>query len=285
MRSATLLEAVDKAIRAAAAKAKLDAVLPLEATCEKALAAAFRKQGKAFVALLDKHPDRWPAKVQEAALREEVSRDPEWEDEFDAAATESLSAFETPLTATATAAMKAGLMQAVATMGIDMSFDLKNPRAVAYLKAHGAELVSKIDETTRDYIRTVVSQGVEEGWSYDRVAKAIIERYDEFAVGRPQEHIESRAHLVAVTEASHAYEAGNNQVTQSLVDAGLEMEKAWLLADENACPDCTADAEAGWIPWDDSFPSGADTPEDSHPACRCAGMTRSVGSEPSEEES
>ncbi|GAH30166.1 unnamed protein product, partial [marine sediment metagenome] len=47
-------------------------------------------------------------------------------------------------------------------------------------------------------IAKVVTKGVGEGQSYDKVAREIKSRFNQFAVGKPQLHIQSRAHLVAV---------------------------------------------------------------------------------------
>jgi len=159
---------------------------------------------------------------------------------------------------------------------LGIQFGLQNPRAVDYISRVGAALVTKIDETTRDYIRTVITTGVREGQSYNEIAKAITSRYSEFAVGRPQLHIDSRAHLVAVTEVGQAYSEGNHIVGETLRDAGLKMEKRWLvMGDERTWPVCMGNEGVGWISFDQMFPSGHMRPL-AHPACRCDLLMQAV---------
>lgn len=159
---------------------------------------------------------------------------------------------------------------------LGIQFGLRNPRAVEYISRVGAALVTKIDETTRDYIRTVVTRGVREGQSYNEMAKAITERYRQFAVGLPQKHIDSRAHLVAVTEVGQAYSHGNYLVGEGLRDHGLKMEKAWsTMGDDRVSDGCRENEAAGWIPFDDAFPSGHLRPL-RFPGCRCDLLLRAV---------
>ncbi len=193
---------------------------------------------------------------------------------MDAAEEATEGIFEDILIAAAAEGLALGAAEASRNFLIELSFNLENPRAVAYLDEYGAELVASIDETTRGYIRTIVSQGVEEGWSYNQMAAAITKRYAEFAVGRPQLHIDSRAHLIAITEIGNAYEAGNAIVVEDLQDSGLQMEKFWqTVNDARVDPECQADQDAGWIPKGDAFPSGHMRPL-AHPGCRCTALYR-----------
>jgi hypothetical protein len=158
-----------------------------------------------------------------------------------------------------------------------ISFSLSNPRAVAYLKEHGAEQIPGIDETTRATIRDILVRGRQEGWAYDKVAKAIIEQFPEFAVGTPYEHIRSRAHLIAVDETSKAYGEANYQVALGMDERGLPMEKKWAASpDEKTCEVCLGNAAVGWVPVRRPFPSGHQR-EPAHPACRCNTQYRWMG--------
>jgi hypothetical protein len=158
-------------------------------------------------------------------------------------------------------------------LAIEGSFTLANPRAVAYLRDYGALRVAGINETTRQYLQTVITDGVEQGWSYNRMAKAISDRYAEFRVGVPQKGIRSRAHMIAITEAGDAYSQGTMGVAQDLAAAGLAMEKHWLVTGGEICPLCLGNGAEGWIPLDDDFSSGHSRPL-GHPGCRCALQTR-----------
>lgn len=106
------------------------------------------------------------------------------------------------------------------------------------------------------------------------MAQAISDRFVEFAVGRPQEHVESRAHLVAVTEVGDAYEHGNEIVVNDLAAAGLRMEKKWdTIGDGRVSDGCRENEQAGWIPIDEEFPSGDMRPL-RFPGCRCTALYR-----------
>ena len=45
-------------------------------------------------------------------------------------------------------------------------------------------------------------------------------------------------------------------------------EKRWV-TEPDACDDCMMNADAGWIPADEDFPSGDEEPPLIHPRCRC----------------
>ena len=164
--------------------------------------------------------------------------------------------------------------QLLAETGFEIDFDLDHPRAVEYLEKHAAEAVTQINDTTRDRIGNIVTQGLDEGWSYQKMADEIENRFEEFAVGRPQEHIRSRAEHVAVTETANAYESGLNEVAGEMKKQGLEMEKYWENVGDNKVSDgCQENTNAGWIPYDESFPSG-DQHSPRFPGCRCSILYR-----------
>ena len=145
------------------------------------------------------------------------------------------------------------------------SFELANPTAIAYAQRRGAELVTAIDATTRRETKAVITRGLMEGKSYGEVARDLRDLYDGYA-GR-------RALTIAVTEATKAYSAGTMDIAHVLQDNGLAIVKSWD-AEPDCCADCGANADDGWIPLDDAFSSGWDSPGDSHPNCRCNVQTR-----------
>ncbi len=171
-------------------------------------------------------------------------------------------------------AMTLAAQTLIAELAVETAFSLANPRAVAYLQQHGYGLISQIDAVTRGNIATIVNNGVAEGWSYDRIAQEISSLYSEMAVGKPQLHIDSRAHLIAVTESGNAYEAGNSIVVTDLQDAGLQMQKKWLtVGDERVSDGCAENEAQGWIPFAQSFQSGHMQPL-RFPGCRCTTLYR-----------
>lgn len=278
MRATDLLPILDRFLEAIARTRRERALAKATQRAESALSRAFQEQGRVFVEL-------WDTAAREAGLREGPPPPPPpppppgdaaltlpWEQYFGEAELQTLQLFEGPIQALAETAIQAGARAAIADLGADISFNLANPRAVAFLEQYGARQVTRINETTRDEIRRMVTRGVEQGISYDQVAKDITARFREFAVGKPQLHIESRAHLVAVQEAGEAYEHGSLTVGRQLQDAGIQMEKKWSTVKDSRVSDlCRQNEAAGWIPLGSSFPSGHDRPL-GHVACRCTAL-------------
>lgn len=275
-----MLPALVAFLEAASVAAKWRTLQPLEERLTRAMARAFRAQGRAFMEEFSALRPRFAERARAARwgrdhrrLREAITES-DWFSLFDAAAQETLRLFLAPIQETAAQALTLGAGEVLADIGMDVAFNLRNPRAVAYLEEHGAALVTQINETTRDEIKRIVTQAVDEGWSYNRTAQEIISRFSQFAVGKPQLHIDSRAHLVAVTEAGHAYEAGSAIVVQDLQDAGLVMEKSWLtVGDDRVSDGCRANQEEGWIPMSQPHQSGHMHPL-RFPGCRCTELYR-----------
>ena len=292
---AVLVEALDRLLEASMQVVREERLAPIERRLERNITQAFRAEGRAFMrgfAHLN-DPSKFP--LDEA----------QWMRYLVAAQAETLPLFTAALDPAVKEALMAGVLStaeslpgamptteslreavdipvvvdwlvnmAVTVLGI--RFDLRNPRAVAYLEEHAAALVTRIDETTRDYIRTVIVEGASVGASYNEMAKRLIERYKEFAIGKPQKHIDSRAHLIAVTEVGEAYSRGNYIVGEGLRDAGLQMEKSWdTVGDDRVSAGCRENEAAGWIPFDATFPSGHLRPL-RFPGCRCALLMRTV---------
>ncbi|MHB1131664.1 MAG: phage minor head protein [Chloroflexota bacterium] len=275
----TLVEALDRFLEVAGAvrhnRRKRRALAPLERDLTRALAKAFRRQGKAFVKRFAALKDRFPTET----MLESAIGNWEWEGLFDEAALATLKAFAQPLSRAARKALLKGALQAIADAETAVAFDLKNPRAVAWLQDFGGTRVKRVNDHTKEVIGRIVTQAGEEGWSYNRTAQAITQRFEEFAAGKPQAHIDSRAHLVAVTEVGDAYEEGNFQAAQALQDIGLEMEKKWSDSGDGKVSDgCQANSAAGWIPLNQPFPSGHQRPL-RFPGCRCDLLTRRKGAE------
>lgn len=163
-------------------------------------------------------------------------------------------------------------------IGLGIAFDLANPRAQAYLREYGAQLVTRINETTRQEMQDLIFSMVEDRATYDQIARAIKDRWSEMAIPKPQGHIDSRAHLIAVTEVGNAYEYGNMTAVKDMASLGLQMEKSWLtVGDDRVSDGCAENEGAGWIPLDEPFPSGDQAPL-RFPGCRCTALYRRAGS-------
>ncbi len=252
-----LLPSIKRFLREARRARKTATLTPAEQKLRRSMARAFRAQGAAF--LRRWHPVREadPA-PDDASVPADVRG---WEAALADAQEETYSDFVGPLAEDIAAALASGAAQALGEMSLDVAFDLSNPRAVAYLRNNAADLVTGINSTTRDQLRTVIADGVERGASYGEIAREISGRFDDFA--------SARAELIATTEMGNAYAEGNMIIGRDLRDAGLTMEKSWLTAgDDRVDPVCDQNEGDGWIPIDESFSSGDDRPT-AHSGCRC----------------
>ncbi len=267
---AAFAAALDRFLEAAGVIAKTRALGPIERRLEAAMRRAFALQERAFLRRFARLRPLFAESLREALA------ETDWGPAFDDAAKATANDFINPINVAVTAALAAGGEAILADLMVGGSFDLANPRAVAYLRDYGATLVSGIDDTTRQYIKTIITEGVDKGWSYNRMAKAISERYGEFRVGRPQLHIASRAHMIAVTEVGNSYARGNAIVAEDLAAAGLEMEKEWIVTGGEICSICLGNEAQGWIPIAQAWSGGVMTPLQ-HPGCRCAAGYRRVG--------
>ena len=268
-----VIEAIDRLIEANAPLRKQTALAKPERKLTAAMARAFRAEERAFLARLKQRQAAFPSE----SLREVAERI-DWEDLYDDAATETQLKFAEPLDEFSAKLLQAGMTAAATELDLETTFDLAHPEAVAYLEQKGADRVTKIRDTTRDRLRTLLTRAADEGWSYARTAREISALYRSMA--GPQRgvaqvsHLRSRAEAIAVFELGDAYEHGNMLVAKDLQASGLEMQKKWLsVGDDRVRPEHRANQEQGWIPLDDAFQDGNDRPP-SDPGCRCTLLMR-----------
>lgn len=158
------------------------------------------------------------------------------------------------------------LLEQLGDLDFDYIFNLKNPRAVEFIKNYGVNAVSGIDDESKRQLQLIVLQAVDHGWSYGKLSIEIRKRFTDWST--------KRARLIAVTEIGNAYQHGNLIVGKDLVAAGLKMEKSWLTRkDEKVDPHCKANETDGWIDVNATFSSGHERPLD-HPRCRCVLLMR-----------
>lgn len=257
-----LLPVLDGFLEARRKAVKRRALRPIEGKLEKALAKAFRAQGREFLKRFKELRDRFP--VEESV----TPRD--WFRHFEEASLITLALFVKPLEDAVGMALLLGGQHFIAGMGVaDLEFRLTNPGAVAYLDEYGARLVSKIDEETRRQLNTMITNGVQDGLSYDKLARQINAKFEQFAVGKPQAHIQSRGHLIAVTEVGNAYEESAFIAAGDLQAGGLKMEKRWVtVGDDRVSEGCQENEGEGWIAINQLHASGHQKPL-RFPGCRC----------------
>lgn len=117
-----------------------------------------------------------------------------------------------------------------------------------------------ITSSTRDMIRTVIADGLEENLSADDIA----ERIEQSAAFSPE-----RADLVAKTEITNINSGAALETYKAAAEAGVRLKKRWIVAADDVCDDCTKNANQGPIDLDEPFQSGDLSPA-AHPHCRCA---------------
>ncbi|KAA3644790.1 MAG: hypothetical protein DWQ07_15400 [Chloroflexi bacterium] len=266
-----LIASLDALIEADRLTKKERALRPVVARLEKELGTAFRIQGREFMKEFVKLRPR----IQEAddtAVRF-VPRD--WLIVFAAIVEATFENILRPLELRGRQALLIGGQQFIASIGIsNLVFGLDNPRAIAYLEQFAASKVTRINETTRSQLQTLITASAEDGWSYDRLARKIRDRFEGFAIGKPQQHIQSRSHLVAVTEVGNAYEEAAHIAAHDLQEGKLQMEKSWSTTGDNRVSDgCRANEAEGWIPLGRPHASGHQKPL-RFPGCRCAELYR-----------
>jgi len=252
-----LLEAIDKMLAQSRRMLKRRSLQAIEGEMEQAWAAFFQRQGAAFLSLFAQLQGEFAEAITEA----------DWASRF-RAVSGATDEFEALLIRLAGAAMLAGAADGARAIGMAVSFDLNNPRAVEYLRRYGAELVTKIGEETRERLRALIARGTSEGWSYGKMAGEIAKAFEGFT--------RKRGRLIAITELGNAYEFGNFWVIKGLQGQGLEMEKYWsTMGDERVSDLCRGNEADDWILLDQEHSSGHLHPL-GHPACRCDELYRRV---------
>ena len=148
-----------------------------------------------------------------------------------------------------------------------------NARANAYAAQRAGDLVTMIDESTRDMLRDDIASGLADNLSYSQIADQLSDAYA---------FSDDRAQLIATTEIRIANGEGNLAAMRQGVEAGLNLMKYWQ-ADEDPCPECVENEEAGPIPIDDDFPSG-DAVDPAHPHCECTVLSVEIRDDGSEDD-
>lgn len=114
-----------------------------------------------------------------------------------------------------------------------------------------------ISDTTRDSIRDLVTDAVDEGWSVDTFKDELMSAHAFSA---------ERAETVARTELAFAHVEGNLDAWRT---SGVVAQKQSILGSEHDLDDtCNENADAGPIPLDAEFPSGHQGAP-YHPNCVC----------------
>ena len=184
-------------------------------------------------------------------------------------------------------------------------FDITNPRAVAWIKRHSAELVVQVTEDTRMAIRRIVQRMFEDGIppaAAARELKSIVglhERYaiavDNYRRGLTAQEMEpdliaervddyanrlrrQRAETIARTESITASAQGQQELWRQARDTGLldpsRARRVWLVTpDERLCEICEPIPDNGSVGLEEYFTAGDGSlvfHPPAHVQCRCA---------------
>ena len=206
---------------------------------------------------------------------------------LDASLAATRPAFDAALAENAERAMLLGYADAADMLGVTLAeaaypeaglpkvrqFRDATAQTAAYVTDARSVRWRSLEATTRDRLDKVLNKAASEGWGYARTERAIRREFKDMAA--------SRAEMIARTETANAYESARRIVAQSVGANGEVVEQRWLVT--YACCDiCAANEQAGWLPLDAPFPSGADRPPQ-HPSCRCSVQYRTAAGGTTEE--
>lgn len=129
-----------------------------------------------------------------------------------------------------------------------------NAKAITWAETHAGELVRGLDETTRDLVKTLTTEALEEGWSNDELAEEL-ENSDAFD--------DARSDRIARTETAFADVQGN---LIGWEESGVVEGKEWIVGD-GCCDECE-ELNGEVVALDEEFSNGSDAAP-AHPDCRC----------------
>lgn len=210
-----------------------------------------------------------PEALADAAVRARKALDAlEFDEDWHAL----ISVAEEPLAAMASDGALAGLQQ-IGVKAEDVQV-LAGDKAAAWGRARAAEMVGmkrnaagelvpnasakwRIDDSTREMLRTAVEKALTEGQSADELKAAILE---------DRAFSAERAEAIARTEIRKADMAGT---MESYRASGLVAGKTWSTSQDDEVSDECRECEAqGVIGLDEAFANGEDAAP-GHPNCRC----------------
>lgn len=245
----SLIEALDRLREAIAQDAKERALRPLEGRLARLMRRMFREQ-KAYL-----------LKTAKAGLQGQLLGS------IDRALfSASMASIERKVAEVLLLAFERGQAAAERDLREALASDVLRER----MAKRAVDLISGIDEVTRERVTALLVKAVEDKWSYTKLAGLLRKLFAGFAAPASQRHIRDRAEHIAVTEIGQAFVDGQIEAAEELARGGADLEKGWLtVGDDHVSDGCRENEQAGWIPLAQTFPSGHRAPL-RFPGCRCA---------------
>lgn len=144
---------------------------------------------------------------------------------------------------------------------IEGTFNVDALDALRYANEFAGARITGIDDYTKRRINNLVTQALEKWWWYNKLAT---ELKKDFAFSR------YRATLIASQEIGQAYIVWKNTQFEAYTKRFNQTGwKQWIShRDDKTTEGCLENDDAGWIPFDEAFPSGHMHPT-RFPWCRC----------------
>lgn len=148
---------------------------------------------------------------------------------------------------------------------IGLNFHLTNPRTLAQLEANAAQLVQRVDDGTKFFIKRIITSGVDEGLASPTIAQLIRDGAGVEEIlgeaGFTGNVIETvKAELLGMSEA-RTNSITNTEVAKAETDGRVAQwqeqgltQKRWVhTGTDQPCPFCTANQDLGLVPIDFSY--------------------------------
>ena len=153
----------------------------------------------------------------------------------------------------------AQMMEYGRTLTTDMPIYYEGPPvqdAINYANKHAAQLVTKIDQETKERLAKVIGDAIENKRGIPGLSRDIRKEFDDMSKYRSQ--------MIARTETADSLSQGS---LDRMKDMGIT-GKEWVRGGSDECDICQGNEDAGVIAVDKSFPSGH-TRTPGHPQCLC----------------
>ena len=122
--------------------------------------------------------------------------------------------------------------EAIGKLGVDVSFDVSDPKVIEWIKQKVLNLSTIVDHTSREKLRAMLTQAVDEGKTIKETSKVIGELFDGFA--------DYRSDRIARTEVISAH---NNGTIEGYHQSDVVEGKEWLATFDEATRDTHAMAD------------------------------------------